>query len=124
MNWFRKLLAFFGIHKAVRWEDGVIVRGAIYARLYAETVAWVRANAPQVPIQAPDLVATIRIYKQWPVNDGLTHYGKVLAPNTIPGDTGGTLCLLRQTRHDMALIVHECKHAVTGIPSHPAWLFN
>ena len=23
-----------------------------------------------------------------------------------------------------ALLIHECKHAITGIPDHPAWLFS
>ena len=119
LYWLRRL---FGLLPPARWEDGVVVQDPLYEQVYAKTVEWVRVVSPE-SVQSPEFRLTVRLYDRFPPECAYT-LGKVLAPHTIPGDTGGTLCLLRQTRHDMALIVHECKHAVTGIPSHPAWLFN
>ena len=50
--------------------------------------------------------------------------GKVLAPNVIAGDAYGTLCLYKSRKYPLdADIVHEMKHAITGIGDHPTWLF-
>lgn len=117
---------FLGLLPPARWEDGVRVTEphmlAWYAARYAQTVAWVRVAAPQRPITAPEMVVTVRLYDRWPPNNPNLQ-GKVLAPNVIDGDTGGTLCLAKNLRHSTALIVHECKHAITGVSDHPKDLF-
>ena len=125
-----RLLAFFrrlfGRLPPARWEDGVRVTEphmlAWYAALYAKTVAWVRVAAPQRPITAPEMVVTVRLYDRWPPNNPNLR-GKVLSPNVIAGDIHGTLCLAKSLRHNTALIVHESKHAITGVSDHPKDLF-
>jgi hypothetical protein len=106
----------------VRWEDGERVTDPRYARLYAETVERIRAVRPDA-IQSPDFRVTVRLYDRFPAESaGLN--GRVLAPNVINGDTGGTLCLLRAFRKSDGLFTHECRHAITGISDHPSWLFT
>ena len=108
----------------VRWEDGERVRDpyvlARYEKLYADTVERTRALRPDA-IQTPEMRVTVRIYDRFPApnENGI---GKVLAPNVIAGDTGGTLCLRRGAVD--GIIRHEMKHAITGIPDHPIWLFG
>jgi hypothetical protein len=126
MAFWRRVLAFFGFLPPARWEDGVRVTDPVelanYAALYAKTVAWVRVAAPQRPILAPEMHVTVRLYDRWPPNHPNLH-GKVLAPNVIEGDIHGTLCLAKSLRHNTALIVHESKHANTGVSDHPKDLF-
>lgn len=112
---------FLGLLPAPRWEDGVVSTDPVYAALYAKTVAWVRSVRPEA-IQAPELVATVRIYDRWPKGYEY-NLGKVLSPNVIHGDTGGTICLAKAHQHDTDIITHEMRHAITGIPDHPDWLF-
>jgi hypothetical protein len=107
----------------VRWEDGTVSTDPRYAVWYAETVARIRANCPDIPIQSPDFRVTVRIYDRWPIRDGRIHYGKVLAPNVIQGDTHGTLCMNKPFALDRAKVVHENKHCITGEPEHPKALF-
>ena len=112
---------YLGLLPPVQWADGKVVDGAFYAAIYADTVAWVRNLRPDA-VQTPEFKLTVRIYDRWP-KDFAYNFGKVLAPNTIPGDTGGTLCLAKTKARDTATIIHEAKHAITGITDHPAWLF-
>ena len=130
MVWFTRFLAFlrglfprFFPPPVVRWEDGERISDpyvlARYERLYAETVERTRAIRPNA-IQTPTMRVTVRIYDRWPKGYE-ANIGKVLAPNTIAGDTGGTLCLRPNTKD--WLIQHEMAHAITGIPDHPDWLF-
>lgn len=114
----RRLL---GLLPPARWEDGGVIHDPVYAALYAKTVAWVRAVRPDAVI-APDFHLTVRIYDRWPPGNP-NQRGRILSPNVIAGDTGGTLCLARKWRRNTALIVHECKHAITGISDHPKDLF-
>lgn len=110
----------------VAWDQAVRVtdpvRLAKLARIYAEQVAWVRSVRPDA-IQQPNCLVALR---EWP--DRLrSPFGiaKVLAPNVVTGDTGGTLLLHEGVRpEDEAwLMAHEVRHAITGIGSHPDWLF-
>ncbi len=119
LYWLRRL---FGLLPPVRWEDGKVVDGATYAAIYAKVVARLRAYRPDL-IQTPDFRLTVRIYDRWPAGSEY-NWGRVLAPNTIPGDTGGTLCLADFKAHDVPTIEHECVHAITGIGSHPLELFK
>ena len=114
---------FLGLLPAPRWEDGVVSTDPRYAALYAQTVARIAAKYPD-KVQSPDFRVTVRIYDRWPENDGRIHYGKVLAPNVIKGDTGGTLCLNAAFATSSDGIVHECGHAITGESGHPAWLYK
>ena len=117
------LRRFFGLLPPAQWADGVrVTDDASYRALYAKTLEWVRTANPEAIITAPEFVLTVRIYDRWPPNNPNLR-GKILAPNVIPGDTGGTLCLAKSLRHNAALIVHESKHAITGISDHPKWLF-
>jgi len=121
----QRFLAFLrGLFRrpVVRWEDGERVTDPRYARLYAETVERIRAVRPDA-IQSPDFRVTVRLYDRFP-KEYAGRNGQVLAPNVIAGDTGGTLCLLRAFRNSDGLVVHEIKHAVTGISDHPIWLFT
>ena len=104
------------------WDDGVVVTDPVYAAIYAKTADWVRTVHPEAVI-APEFRLTVRLYDHWPKGNEATQQGRILAPNVIAGDTGGTLCLARKWRRNTALIVHECKHAVTGVSDHPRWLF-
>ena len=117
---------FLGLLPPARWEDGVRVTDpyvlARYAALYAQTVAWVRVAAPQRPITAPEMVVTVRLYDRFP-KESAHLIGRVLAPNEIAGDTGGTLCLNKAYRDVEWLVVHEMKHAITGVSDHPKDLF-
>ena len=125
-----RLLAFFrrlfGLLPPARWEDGVRVTDpyvlARYAARYAQTVAWVRVAAPQRPITAPEMHVTVRLYDRFP-KESAHLIGRVLSPNVIAGDTGGTLCLKTAYREVEWLVIHEMKHAITGIGSHPKDLF-
>ena len=107
------------------WGDAVLVTDPVaLARLhrcYAETVAWCRARG--FPIQSPDCLVTFRV---WPEHlrapDGFKA-GQVLAPNVITGDTHGTLLVRKAYVATEWLLVHESKHAITGIGSHPKDLF-
>ena len=122
---FRRLLAFlfprFFPPPVVRWEDGVVHTDPRYAVWYAETVEWIRAVRPDA-IQTPEMRVTVRLYERFPAeSQGL--WGRVLAPNVIRGDTGGTLCMKRAVASE-ALFKHECVHAITGISDHPSWLFG
>ena len=125
----KRLLAFikglfprFFPPPVVRWEDGVVHTDPRYAVWYAETVEWVRLTAPNAPITAPEMRVTVRLYDRFP-SESSHLLGRVLSPNVVSGDTHGTLCLLRPFRDKEWLFVHECRHAITGIPDHPAWLF-
>lgn len=118
LYWIRRL---FGLLPPVQWSDGVVTTDPIYAAIYVKTVAWVKVVHPEA-VQSPEFRLTVRIYDRWPKGFA-DNWGKVLAPNVIPGDTGGTLCLDKAKRHDEAIIAHECKHAITGIGDHPDWLF-
>lgn len=124
----RRLLAFLRglFHRpVVRWEDGERVTDPTilthYARLYAETVERIRAVRPDA-IQTPTMHVTVRLYDRFPA-ESASLWGRVLAPNVISGDTGGTLCMKRAVASD-GLFIHESKHAITGIPDHPSWLFT
>lgn len=119
LYWIRRLL---GLLPPAQWTDGVVVHDPVYAAIYAKTVEWVKANAPDAPITASVFVLTVRLYDRWPKGSEY-NWGRVLAPNIIPGDTGGTLCLAETKAHDVGIITHECKHAITGVGDHPAWLF-
>ena len=109
----------------VRWEDGERVSDpyvlARYERLYAETVERTRALRPDA-IQTPTMRVTIRIYDRFP-EESATNWGRVLSPNVVAGDVGGTLAMKRAVVSD-TLFIHEAKHAITGIPDHPKWLFG
>lgn len=105
----------------VRWEDGKVSTDPMYATIYADVVRRIRAVRPDA-IQSPDFRVTVRLYDRFPA-EFASGWGKVLAPNVILGDTGGTLCLKRAVISD-ALIEHEMCHAVTGESGHPAWLFK
>ena len=118
LYWLRRLL---GLLPPARWEDGKISTDPRYAAWYNATVAWVRVVNPEA-IQQPDFRVTVRIYDRWPKGYEY-NWGKVLPPNQIEGDTGGTLCLAKSKRNDTAVIVEECQHAITGIGDHPQWLF-
>ncbi|MFA6167800.1 MAG: hypothetical protein WC700_14360 [Gemmatimonadaceae bacterium] len=122
MHWLRRLFARWFSRPVVRWEDGVIDTDPKYARLYAEVVQRVRAARPDA-VQSPDFRVTVRLYPHFP-DPHASGWGKVLPPNQIAGDAFGTLCLNRAYRVNNDLIRHECAHAVTGIPDHPAWLFG
>ena len=117
-RWFRKMFPRFF---PVRWEDGVVDRDLKYAIIYANVVERIRAVRPET-IQTPTMRVTVRLYDYFPPTFS-TGWGKVLSPNVIAGDTGGTLCLQRGALCD-ALIEHEMAHAITGISDHPAWLFR
>jgi hypothetical protein len=122
---FKRLAAFFKrlcSRPVVRWEDGVVHTDPRYAVWYAQTVAWCRVNAPQRPITAPEMVVTVRLYDRFP-KESAHLVGRVLAPNVIAGDTGGTLCLNKAYRDVEWLVVHEVKHAITGVSDHPKDLF-
>jgi hypothetical protein len=127
----RRLLAFLrGLFPALKsrgtWADAVRVtdpaRLARLERIYAEQVAWCGARG--FVIQSPDCRVTLRVWPdelRAPPEFGV---GKVLAPNVIAGDTGGTLLLRDGKLKDEAwLIAHECRHAITGIGGHPKELF-
>lgn len=111
---------------SVTWDDAVRVtdpaRLAKLDRIYAEQVAWVRSVRPDA-IQQPNCLVTLR---EWP-NRLRSPFGiaKVLAPNVVTGDTGGTLLLHEGIRPDdeEKEMAHEVKHAITGEPKHPDWLF-
>lgn len=119
-----RLLAFlrglFRKDPPVRWEDGVVHTDPRYAVWYAETVAWIRAVRPDA-IQTPDFRVTVRLYDRFPA-ESADLWGRVLAPNVIPGDTHGTLCMKRAVVSEL-LFKHESKHCVTGESGHPDWLF-
>lgn len=124
----RRLLAFLrGLfaRPVVRWEDGERVTDpatlAHYARLYAETVERIRAVRPDA-IQTPTMNVTVRLYDRFPA-ESASLWGRVLAPNVIAGDTGGTLGMKRAVASD-GLFCHEARHAITGISDHPSWLFD
>lgn len=104
-----------------QWSEGVIVTDLDnYHTLYAQTVNWIRLHTSE-PIQTPTLVATIRLYKRFPIPN---HVGKVLPPNFIQGDTHGTICLYSSSKFPTTeLKIHEMKHAITGNPNHPKELF-
>lgn len=127
MSFLRRVLAFFVLTlvacSPVEWADGRVDTDPRYAVLYADVVRRIEAVRPDA-IQAPVMGLTVRLYDNGfpaPDTDGL---GKVLAPNVIPGDTGGTLCLRAMYRKTRWLIQHEQAHAITGIPDHPLWLFK
>jgi hypothetical protein len=122
----RRLLSFlfprFFPPPVVRWEDGVVHTDPRYAAWYAEVVERIRAVRPDA-IQTPEMRVTVRLYERFPAeSQGL--WGRVLAPNVIRGDTGGTLCLRKAFATNEPLIRHEMCHAITGISDHPSWLFG
>lgn len=107
------------------WADAVRVtdpqRLARLDVLYAETVAWCRERG--FAITAPERRVTLRYWpddKRPPADFGI---GKVLAPNVISGDDGGTLLVKAAYLGAEWLLVHESKHAITGIGDHPKDLF-
>ena len=108
-----------------RWGDAVRVtdpkRLAQFHVIYAEQVAWCRARG--FTITAPDCRVTLRY---WPDTlrppDGFG-IAKVLAPNVISGDTGGTVLIQRGYLHADDILAHEVRHAITGIGDHPKDLF-
>ena len=122
----RWLLRWFP-HLAPRgeWGDAVRVTDpqalARLERCYAETVEWCRAHG--FPIIAPAREVAFRV---WPdhlrVPDGFKA-GQVLAPNVISGDTHGTLLVREKFLAAEWLLIHEAKHAITGISLHPPELF-
>lgn len=91
------------------------------ARCYADTVVWCRARG--FPILAPACDVTFRVWpddKRAPAGFG---WGQVLAPNVITGDAHGTLLVRASLVAQESLLVHEAKHAITGISYHPKDLF-
>lgn len=122
MRFLRWLWTYFFPPKPT-WADGVRYVSPRHAVLYAEQVTWIRSIGHAADIQSPDFKLTVRV---WPGKLPPPHYlsaGCILAPNEIPGDTGGTLCLRNSMRDDDGLVREECKHAITGIGDHPSWLF-
>ena len=119
-DFFRRL---FTRRPPVQWADGVVHTDPRYAVWYAETVAWVRSTKPDAPIFAPEMLVTVRLYNRFP-KEAANGWGKVLAPNRIPGDIHGTLCLVKGLKGAEGLFKHEAKHAITGESGHPAWLFG
>ncbi len=124
----RRLLAFlcrlfprFFPPPIVRWEDGIIHTDPRYAVWYAEVVERIRAVRPDA-IQTPTMNVTVRLYDRFPA-ESASLWGRVLAPNVIAGDTGGTLGMKRAVASD-GLFCHEARHAITGISDHPSWLFD
>ena len=109
------------------WADAVLVsdpaRLAHFDALYAETVAWVRARRPDA-VQAPARQLAFRMWPSSKVSPVGFGWGKVLSPGVILGDVHGTLLVRQALLDNDALVIHECKHAITGIPDHPAWLFS
>lgn len=108
-----------------RWGDAVRVtdpkRLAQFHVIYAEQVAWCRARG--FTITAPDCRVTLRVWPDHlraPNDFGL---GKVLAPHVIAGDVHGTLLVRPKYLAIDWLLIHECKHAITGVSDHPTDLF-
>lgn len=121
---FKRIAAFFKrlfSRPVVRWEDGVVHTDPRYAVWYAETVERIRAVRPDA-IQTPEMRVTVRLYERFPA-ESASLWGRVLAPNVIKGDTGGTLCMKRAVASE-ALFKHECFHGITGDPGHPVWAFD
>lgn len=109
------------------WGDAVRVtepaRLAALQAIYGQRVEWVRAVRGPEAVIAPDCRVIFRVWpKHLRVPDGFG-WGKVLAPNVIPGDSYGTLLVLDSLKDNASLLAHECKHAITGVSDHPKWLF-
>ena len=108
-----------------RWGDAVRVtdpkRLAQFHVIYAQQVSWCRARG--IAIQAPECRVTLRVWPDTlrpPPDFGIA---KVLAPNVISGDDGGTVLIQRGYLHADDIIAHECRHCITGESGHPDWLF-
>ena len=108
-----------------QWGDAVRVtdpkRLAQFHVIYAEQVAWCRARG--FTITAPECRVTLRVWPDTlraPRDFGIA---KVLAPNVISGDDGGTVLIQRGYLHADDILAHEVRHAITGESGHPGWLF-
>lgn len=107
------------------WADAVRVTDpAALARLdrcYAETVEWCRGRGFYITAPACEVV-----FRYWPDDKRAPKgfgLGQVLAPEVVKGDAHGTLLVRRAYLHADWLLVHEAKHAITGISGHPKDLF-
>jgi len=114
---------FFGRRPDVEWSDGIVQTDLYYGRMYAEVVARVRAVQPDAVI-APAMLLAVRVYPDGLPKPFHRNWGKVVVAGTVPGDDYGTICLVGGRERDDDLVLHECFHAVTGIPDHPTWAFK
>lgn len=124
LAFFRGLFPRFFLRQG-QWKDAVRVTNTAHLMLlqkhYLATVQWCKDN--NFIIQSPNCLVVFRVWPEYLRAPSEFGIGKVLAPNEIPGDTHGTLLVRASQVTNVSLLIHESKHAITGISSHPKELF-